>query len=791
MVKRIAIVQSCYIPWKGYFDLINLADEFILLDDVQFTRRDWRNRNIIKTAAGPKWLTIPVEAKGRFAQKIKDVRISGSEWRAKHWKTIQRNYARASHFREFAGIFEELYLSASETSLSLTNLSFMKAVCSILGIRTKLSFSMDYGTVDGKTERLVDLCRKTGASEYISGPSAKGYIDESLFEKEGLSLTWMDYGSYPEYPQPHPPFDHHVSVLDLIFNAGSDAPRFMLSFGKAKGAGSRGGCAAAPCPGPGPAGGARAVPVDETRLMDHQRTGRTLTLPHAGAGHALAHWASETPDRAFCLFPGSRIQSWTFREAEQAAASAQKFLRESGVARGDRLCVLLPNSPEFVAMYFAALGAGITFVPINPDLSPREAAYILGDSGARVLVHSEGLGPKAAESAALAEGVVLACSGQVPGVGVPCAGIAPLFETSGGDLYSPAVVIYTSGTTGNPKGAVLSQMNIVADAAAIAGWMHFDQTTRSICILPMFHNNGQIVTLMAPLCAGGSTIVLEGKVSLLSFWGVAAKHGASWTSVMPSILSILLRHRRPGDTQAALKGVICGGQVLIPQVQADFEAAFGVPVFEGFGLTETTSFACFNDFPASARVPGSVGRPLPVNDMGVFDDEGNPVPPGAEGEICIRGINVASGYIGLPEVNARAFRKGWFHSGDFGTADADGRFRFLCRKDFLIKKGGENIYPAELENVLFAHPAVADCAVIGIPHPLLGEDLCAFVRLKEGFKTAPDEIRGFCGGRIAPFKIPARIVAVNDLPDLREIPKGPTQKILYRKLKEYYLAHLA
>jgi len=230
MSKKVAIVQSNYIPWKGYFDLINLVDEFILLDDVQYTRRDWRNRNVIKTKAGLKWLTIPVEAKGNYLQKIKDTVISNPRWNYEHWPTIVHNYGKARYFKDYRALFEDLYLHMQARYLSQINYRFLKTICDLLGIRTRISWSMEYHLVEGKTERLVDLCKQVRAAEYISGPAAKGYIDERLFEAESIALKYMDYSGYPEYDQLFPPFDHHVSIIDLIFNVGQEAPKYMKSF---------------------------------------------------------------------------------------------------------------------------------------------------------------------------------------------------------------------------------------------------------------------------------------------------------------------------------------------------------------------------------------------------------------------------------------------------------------------------------------------------------------------------------------------------------------------------------
>lgn len=228
--KRVAIVQSNYIPWKGYFDLINSVDEFILFDDMQYTRRDWRNRNKIKTPQGTTWLTIPVDVKGKYLQKIRDTTVSDPNWAQAHWKCIRQFYSRARYFADYREIFETLYLGCEETSLSLINRRFLAAVCGMLGITTKLTCSMQYSIAEGKTERLIALCKQAGAGIYVSGPSARDYVQPDLFAQEGIDLVFFDYSGYPEYNQLYPPFVHDVSVVDLLLNEGPAARRFMKSF---------------------------------------------------------------------------------------------------------------------------------------------------------------------------------------------------------------------------------------------------------------------------------------------------------------------------------------------------------------------------------------------------------------------------------------------------------------------------------------------------------------------------------------------------------------------------------
>ena len=226
-MKTVAVLQSNYIPWKGYFDMIAAVDEFILYDDMQYTRRDWRNRNQIKTPQGTQWMTIPVKVKGKYLQTIKDTEIDGKEWAAVHWKTLVQNYQKASHFAEIAEVFEPIYLGSEHRYLAALNRQLITAVCGYLGIATKISSSSDFVLIDGKTERLVDLCRQAGGSIYISGPAAKDYVDPLLFKDAGIELKWFEYGGYPEYPQRWGDFTHFVSILDLLFNCGKHAADYM------------------------------------------------------------------------------------------------------------------------------------------------------------------------------------------------------------------------------------------------------------------------------------------------------------------------------------------------------------------------------------------------------------------------------------------------------------------------------------------------------------------------------------------------------------------------------------
>ena len=225
--KKVAIVQSNYIPWKGYFDLIASVDEFILYDDVQFTRRDWRNRNRIKTPQGVQWLTVPVLVKGRYEQSIRETEIGDEGWGEAHWRTLTQNYRRAGCFSEMAPILEPVLRVARYTHLSALNRALIECVCDLLGISTKISNSADYELRGERSERLAELCRQAGGIEYVSGPSARNYLNEDCFAERGLAVSYFDYSGYPVYPQLWGEFVHEVSIVDLLFNCGRDAPLYM------------------------------------------------------------------------------------------------------------------------------------------------------------------------------------------------------------------------------------------------------------------------------------------------------------------------------------------------------------------------------------------------------------------------------------------------------------------------------------------------------------------------------------------------------------------------------------
>jgi len=523
--------------------------------------------------------------------------------------------------------------------------------------------------------------------------------------------------------------------------------------------------------------------INKSLLREHQKIDSSLNLEYNNVYDLLSTKVKENNKKIFLICPGKDNDQFTYSEFKVIVDQTSKFLIQSGLKKNDKISLIFHNSPEFLVLYFAGLSCGLTIVPINPDLSPREIKYIIEDSDSKYVFYNHTLESKIVSIENNLTNITLRKTGTIKEL-ISSIDNEINFKQNKTSLSDTAVIIYTSGTTGNPKGVILTHLNLLSDAMSISNWFKFNNETRCLCILPLFHNNGQITTLLAPLYAGGSTVIVKGKISLYAFWDLVNEYKATWTSVMASILSILLS--LPNERKDnSLRAILCGGQILTRSVQDQFESRFNVPIFEGYGLTETTSFSCINNYPAEKRKIGSIGKSLITNEIAILNENDEEVDENTEGEICIRGYNVANGYLGDLEKN-HAFRNGWFHSGDYGKKDSKGNFYFHGRQDSLIIKGGENIYPAEIENVLYSHPDIEECAVIGIPHKLLGEDICVFIKIKNESQLTENGLKEFYKNKIADYKQPQKVILINDLDDLTEIPKGPTKKILYRKLKEYY-----
>ena len=526
--------------------------------------------------------------------------------------------------------------------------------------------------------------------------------------------------------------------------------------------------------------------VAKLPLLPHQKSNSQVDLPYANFHELLKAKTGEAPSREFLIFPETD-RRYTYQQFYEISLGASEWLA-SHVKDFGTICIIFRNTPEFLAVYFGAVARGIIVVPINTELAPAEMRFIIENSDCAAVFYDPELERKIAP-----------LKGEMTIPFHPFADVANLPPVDAKNAEAnlpkveptaPVVIIYTSGTTGNPKGVVLTHMNFIVDGIAIVNWFQLTPETRSICVLPLFHNNGIVISTTTTLCAGGSIIFVDPKASLRSFWALVDRYGATFTSVMPSILAALLSLPFEGK-RGYLKGIICGGQLLPLSLMQNFEARFGVPIFEGFGSTEASSYSSFNRFPAEKRKIGTVGVVLPICDMKVVDDNDNEVPDGTEGELCIRGPNCAIGYHKLPELNAQKFRNRWYHSGDYGLRDKEGNYYFRSRKDDLIIKGGEKIYPAEIENVLSKHTNVTESAVIGVDDPILGHEICAFVNLKDPDANTESELIKYCAQSLARFKQPKQIVIINRLGDMPELPKGPTKKILHRRLRDYYESRLA
>lgn len=530
----------------------------------------------------------------------------------------------------------------------------------------------------------------------------------------------------------------------------------------------------------------------------YQKLDRVHNFQYKSVYELLIDRSSVNPDKEFVISLHDTEQNiYTYKEFVNSVAKIRVYLRNKGLKKGDAINIVAPNSADFLILYFGALSLGVVVCPINYSLVPTEIKYIISDSKSRfVFVDEEYLKKieEISDEIPLIEEIIVWLRKEnttryynlYDAYKDPDGQLSPDSDV---ELDDKSVIIYTSGTSGNPKGVTLTHANLLADAQAISEWFSFSGSTRTLCILPLFHNNGQIVTFLAPLWAGGSTIMIKGNVSLIAFWDLVAKFNANWTSVIPTILSVLLSFRRKRKDNHMV-GIICGGALLPQSVQLEFEETYKVPIYEGYGLTETTSFSCFNPLTDSERKIGSIGKELPVNEMCIMDEEGNIVGNNEVGEICIRGYNVFLEYCNLPERDKIAFRGNWFHSGDFGYLDKDGFYYIKGRKDDLIIKGGENVYPREIENVIYRHPLVKECAVIGIEHSTWGEDIAVFIETIDNASLGEDEIIKFCENKIAVFKIPGKVFFLHKLHDLKEIPKGPTKKILRKELVKYYNLNL-
>ena len=465
----------------------------------------------------------------------------------------------------------------------------------------------------------------------------------------------------------------------------------------------------------------------------------------------------------------------TYGDLDDGSARVAALLRRRGLEVGDRVGVMLPNVLEFPLAYYGVLRAGGIVVPMNVLLKRREIAFYLEDSGAKLILAWHGFLDEARAGAADAGAELIAVEPEE--LAAALAGLEPTAEIVDTDAEDTAVILYTSGTTGKPKGAELSHRNLDENSEIVS---------RTTCLveagdvvlgaLPLFHSFGQTVGMNGSLRRGacltlvpkfdpGAALATIDRDRVTHFYGV------------PTMFGALLHHpeRESFDT-SSLRICITGGASMPVEVLHGFEEAFGAELLEGYGLSETSPTAS-SGFPGKLRKPGSIGTPLEKVEMRIVDESGAEVPRGEVGEIVIRGHNIMKGYWGKPEATAEAMRGGWFHSGDMGREDEDGYFYVVDRKKDMIIRGGYNVYPREVEELLYEHPAIREAAVVGVPHSEWGEEVGAAVVLEPGEEVAPEEISAWVRERIAAYKYP-RVVWFLD-----ELPKGPTGKIVKREIE--------
>jgi long-chain acyl-CoA synthetase len=464
----------------------------------------------------------------------------------------------------------------------------------------------------------------------------------------------------------------------------------------------------------------------------------------------------------------------TYRALDDASARVAGLLHERGLKPGDRVGIMMPNVAEVPVVYYGVLRAGGVVVPMNPLLKAREVAYYLSDSGAGLIFAWHAFAEQARGGAeqAQAESIV------VDSVSFPelLASATPDYQVADTGDEDTAVILYTSGTTGHPKGAELTHGNLISNT----------EVTRTDIVqagpddvifggLPLFHVFGQTVALNVAVAAGACLTLLP-RFDAEHALRLVADHRVTVFEGVPTMYVALLHapDRADYDT-SALRTCISGGAALPVEVLRGFEEAYGVPLLEGYGLSETSPVASFN-LPGRERKPGSIGTPIRDVQMRVVDAEEHEQPEGEVGEIVIRGPNVMKGYWQRPEATAEAIRDGWFHTGDLARVDSDGYFYIVDRKKDLIIRGGYNIYPREIEEVLYEHPAVAEAAVIGLPHSSLGEEVGAAVSLKPGATATPEELRDYVKGQVAAYKYPRHVWIMDSL------PKGGTGKIQKRDI---------
>jgi long-chain acyl-CoA synthetase len=464
----------------------------------------------------------------------------------------------------------------------------------------------------------------------------------------------------------------------------------------------------------------------------------------------------------------------TYRALADASGRVATMLCERGVRPGDRVAVMLPNVPQFAAVYYGVLRAGGVVVPMNPLLKEREVGYYLGDSGAALIAAWHGCADEATAGASRAGAPTLVVGDDFVDLLAPVPPMSGAVERSGSDT---AVILYTSGTTGQPKGAELSHDNLSTNVDVMAtDLVRVGPEDVVFGGLPLFHSFGQTCGLNTAVKVG-ACLTLVSRFVAGAVLDVLERDRVTVFEGVPTMYVALLGE--PGLDKrdlSALRVCVSGGAALPVEVMREFERTFGCVILEGYGLSETSPVASFNH-PDRPRKAGSIGTPVRGVEMRLVDEYGLDIPAGEVGEIVIRGHNVMKGYWRRDEATAEAIPDGWFRSGDLARMDDDGYYFIVDRRKDLIIRGGYNVYPREIEEVLYEHPAVAEAAVIGVPDASLGEEVGAAVVVRPGGAVTARELQDFVKSQVAAYKYPRRVWLVPAL------PKGPTGKVLKREIR--------
>jgi long-chain acyl-CoA synthetase len=465
----------------------------------------------------------------------------------------------------------------------------------------------------------------------------------------------------------------------------------------------------------------------------------------------------------------------SYARLDELTAQLAGLLRARGIEAGDRVGVMLPNVPEFAVAYYGVLRAAATVVPMNVLLKRREVGFYLSDPEAKLLIAWHGFADQALAGAQEA-GVecLLVEPGEFERQLAAADAVEEVTQRSGDDT---AVILYTSGTTGTPKGAELTHSNLKRNVDVSIGLFTIGTGDVVLGALPLFHAFGQTCALNTAI-ATGACLTLIPRFDPAKALAIIERDRVNVFEGVPTMYSALLHDPAAETTDvSSLRVCVSGGAALPVEVLRAFEERFGCAVLEGYGLSETSPVASFNH-PDRERTPGSIGTPVSGVELKLIDDDGDEVGAGEVGEIAIRGHNVMKGYWRRPEATADAIdTDGWFKTGDMARVDEQGRYFIVDRKKELIIRGGYNVYPREIEEVLYEHPAVREAAVIGIPHSELGEEIAAAIVLKPGAGATPDQLRAYAKEQVAAYKYPRHVWIVD------ELPKGPTGKILKREIK--------